>query len=215
MKNAPFYASIQNVEKATKLYKNIPELVATPRSINRDLYVSNKTGTSGYDTKHLETVYEIPANDESIAVLRTAAQKLSGQNDQYDFSLTPAQNKANRILPQKKDRTWNPTPEKIQRLKELTNVIKTELSGVDVPDFYDPVGAIKYLSKEVRSKIIPKKRFSRVFGPIIGELGKLSRASRLERLINEMFIKTSSETSPRRKALRKFLILNAMNAATN
>ena len=69
--------------------------------------------------------------------------------------------------------------------------------------------------KRYQPKIIPKKRFSRVFGPIIGELGKLSRASRLERLINEMFIKTSSETSSRRKALRKFLILNAMNAATN
>jgi len=215
LKNAPFYASIQNAEKATKLYKNIPELVATTRSINRDLYVSNKTGTSGYDEEHLELVYEIPANEESIAVLRSAAQKLSGKNNQYDFSLTPSQNKANRILPEKKDRTWNPTPEKIQRLKELTDIVKTELSGVDVPDFYDPVGAIKYLTKEVRSKIIPKKRFSRVFGPIIGELGKLSRASRLERLINEMFIKTSSETSSRRKALRKFLILNAMNAATN
>ncbi|MAG27001.1 hypothetical protein CMI47_15795 [Candidatus Pacearchaeota archaeon] len=212
MRNAPYYANIQNEQKAIKLYQHIPELVATERSLGQGLEVAN---VETHGSRQLyESVYEVPANDESIAILRTAAERISGQGPQYDFSLTPLQNRANKETPKKK-MTWSPTPEKIERLKELTGAIKLELEGVDVPELYDPVGAIKYLTKEVRSKIIPKKRFSRVFGPIIGELGKLSRASRLERLINEMFIKTSSETSPRRKALRKFLILNAMNAATN
>ena len=210
LKNAPFYASIQNAEKATKLYKNIPELVATSRSIDKDLYVSNKTGTAGYDEKHLEIVYEIPANDESIAVLRTAAQKLSGQNDQYDFSLTPAQNKANRT-PVKKDSTWNPTPEKIEKLKELSGVVQAELSGIDVPDFYDPVSIMRYLNSEIKTKIVPKKRFNSTFGPIMRELGKLSRASRLLLLMNEMIVKTSSHNFDRKRELRKLSFLRIIN----
>jgi len=210
LKNAPFYASIQNVEKATKLYKNIPELVATSRSIDKDLYVSNKIGTAGYDEKHLETVYEVPANDESIAVLRSAAQKLSGQNDQYDFSLTPAQNKTN-IAPVKKDSTWNPTPEKIEKLKELSGVVQAELSGIDVPDFYDPVSIMRYLNSEIKTKIVPKKRFNSTFGPIMRELGKLSRASRLLLLMNEMIVKTSSHNFDRKRELRKLSFLRIIN----
>ena len=206
IKNAPFYASIQNKEKAKKLYKTIPELVATERSMSKPLRVVSEEPYT-----HYEEAYEIPATDESIAILRSEAERVTGKGAAYDFSLTPAQNKAKRVI-HKKDRSWNPTPEKIEKLKELTNFIKIELGGVDVPEFYDPVSAIKYLSKDIRSKIVPKKRFHRIFGPIIGEPGKLSRASRLKRLIDEMFIKTSSTISDRRKALRKFLIFNVMSA---
>ena len=239
IKNAPYYAAIQSKEKADKLYKAIPELVATERSTSKSITISNNItdnapeeswdddlddhweegeghyGYGGEETRvHYEEVYEIPTSDRSLAILRSAAEKITGRDASYDFSLTPAQNRAKRILP-KKDTTWNPTPEKIEKLKELTNIIKTELSGVEVPDFYDPISALRYLSREVRMKIVPKKRFKRIFGPIMGELGKLSRASRLESLISEMFIKTSSFKIDRKRALRKFLILNAMNIATN
>jgi hypothetical protein len=210
LKNAPFYASISNSSKANRLYKIIPELVATRRSIAGKLFIENSKEDNYSDTTS-EEVYEIPATNESIALLRSEAERVSGKRSGYDFSLTPAQNRVKRTI-LRKERVWNPSPEKIEKLKELTNIIKIELRGVDVPEFYDPVSAIKYLSKDIRSKVVPKKRFNRIFGPIIGELGKLSRASRLKRLVDEMFVKTSSATSDRRKVLRKFLIFKVMSA---
>ena len=74
---------------------------------------------------------------------------------------------------------------------------------------------MKYLTKEVRSKIVPKKRFNIVFGPIIRELGKLSRASRLYRLFDEGFVKTASAEKDRKRSLRSLFLFNTMKLATN
>jgi hypothetical protein len=207
LKNAPFYASIQSSDKARKLYKIIPELVATKRSVEKDVVIS-----SPYDSNS-EAVYEIPATDSSIAILRSEAERLSGKNRLYDFSLTPRQN-AEKIT-NKEKKTWNATPEKIETLKEIIDTIKIELSGVDVPEFYDPVSAIRFLNTKIKGKVVPKKKFNKVFSPMIGELGKLSRASRIMYLVDNMFVKRSFLESNQKRRLRKILILNTMVCTTN
>jgi hypothetical protein len=170
LKNAPNLASIKNKDKARKLYVEIPQLAATEREVR----------ISG------EPCWQIPVSDENISLYeRESKRSVFGSiHSIYDFSLTPNQNKRSRTERRKKDMSWSPTPEKTEKLKDIIMQIKSKFTDVDVPELYSPDEAIKFLNTKIRGKIVPKKRFGREVGPIIGELAILKRSwDRSDRLI--------------------------------
>lgn len=171
-KNAAKYANIKNKDKARKLYETIPGSV----------------GQLIHDYNHNLDMWKIPATEEVLKKLFAMAQEAAGKPDDYDFSLTPAQNeevKQKRLEEKhKKKRQWDATPEKERQLNELEIKIRDMLPGLDIPSFSSPQDALLFLGDEIKGKVISKNKFNQQFGRLMRELGMLSRAAhRKERMI--------------------------------
>jgi len=172
--NAPEYANIGNKNKAKKLYTDIPlALEAEEASIQG------------------EPVWKIPATGETIQKAEAMAQRATGKDKDYNYSLTPKQNieikeKTLREEKKKKRQGWQGTPEKMEQLMEINEQVRALLPEVEVPDFITPQQGLRYLNQEVNGKIINKKRFKKDFGLINRNLGMLSRASRRKNRLIKM-----------------------------
>lgn len=114
--------------------------------------------------------------------LYAMTQEATGKSKDYNFSLTPSQNQEQehkrREEERQKKKQWSATPEKEKKLDDLERKIREMLPMIEVPNFYSPQQALRFLGDEVRGQIVPKKQFNRQFGIIMRDLGILSRAAR-------------------------------------
>ena len=190
LKNAPYYADISNEDKARRLYDEIPNLA---RGV-------------GLKTIKGEECWEVPATDENIAIYEEKARKAVGGNESYDFSLTPSQNTAIRVE-KRKDVGWKPDSDKIKKLDEINLSIKSKLPGVEIPKFFSPIDAIKFLNTQVRGRIFGKGRFNKEFGTIIRDLSTLKKAwDRSDRIVKVSKMHISDSRYGRIKSLN--IIIN-------
>jgi len=160
LKRAAQLANIENEEKAKSLYEDIPlEFSSGSKNIND------------------EECWEIQATDGIKARMMARAREITGRSDNYDFSLTPAQNSRERTRErERKKRTpWAATAEKIERLNQINNELKERFPDINVPEFTNPTDIIRFLNEEIRKKF-NKKQFNAEFNPLIRELSILKRA---------------------------------------
>jgi hypothetical protein len=160
LKRAAQLANIANHEKAKSLYEDIPlEFSSGSKNIND------------------EECWEIQATDGIKARMMARAREITGRSDNYDFSLTPAQNSRERTRERERKRRtpWAATAEKIERLNEINNELKERFPDINVPEFTNPTDIIRFLNEEIRKKI-NKKQFNAEFNPLIRELSILKRA---------------------------------------
>lgn len=171
MQNGAHYGNIQNKKKGEKLYSIIPQLVALPEEVRMGK----------------EPLWKIPANSDSMSKLKAAIKQILNKDDSYEFSLTPQQNqtKKEQISQEKSQKTeWVANPEKVDRLKAINDKIKELVTTIDIPNFYTPQQALKFLNENVRGKAMTNAEFNTKIGPLIRELGLISRAKlRFKRLL--------------------------------
>lgn len=170
--DAPRYAHIKNKDKADRLYIEIPKAL----------------GKKIYDYNYSLDLWKIPATDEILEKLEAMIQEIIGKSKDYDFYLTPAQNKerekAKLEEEQRKKIEWNSTPEKEKELNNIEIKIRNILPELEVPKFFSPQEVLKFLGEEVKGKVLTKKQFNAQFSTIMRDLGLLSRAARRkERMI--------------------------------
>lgn len=169
LKDAPFYANTQNEKKAKYLYEDIPATVAEGEEFIGGTY--DKEG---------HKAWKIKVSDENVKTLRAKIKKLTGKGESYDFSLTPAQNiKKQEEERKSKKNEWEPDPEKIKRLKGITESLRERFPEKDIPEFTTPQQVLRFLGQDIK-KDIGKKKFNQEFGRMSGELGTLIRAWNIE-----------------------------------
>jgi hypothetical protein len=177
-------AHIENKEKAAKLYRDIPMLVATEKA---EIRIS--TSWYGELDEVAEPIWKIPANDSVIEKMREEIKKSTGKGPEYDFSRTPKQNadiaKALRERLKMDTRSkWNAAEENVTKLEsvkqELISRLETDekdFSLVDIERLSTPTEVLIYLGK-IRQQY-GRGEFKKKFGLINRSLGMLSRAAKI------------------------------------
>jgi hypothetical protein len=173
-RNAPYYADISNKEKAAKLYEEIPQLIPGTKTEG----VAHIFPDGSFSKK--EECWKIKASNENILIYENKARSLLGRGPEYNFALTPEQNRRIKTDDRKKKIDWKPDSDKIDALKRIIKEIKEKLPGVDVPSMHSPTDIIIFLNTKVRGKVVPNKPFKKDFGPIIKELAILKHSWILE-----------------------------------
>tara|TARA_B100001094_G_scaffold241771_1_gene237704 strand:- start:5370 stop:10733 length:5364 start_codon:yes stop_codon:yes gene_type:complete len=183
LKDAARLADIKNLDKAKKLYEDIPLEVASGTRVIRD-----------------NLCWEIEATQESISRLMSRAREVTGKDSKYDFSLSPAQNAELRVRDRERRRKapWVASAEKIQKLKEINLFVKDRFPEINVPSFTNPTDAIRFLNEEIKKKMT-KSQFKREFSSVVRDLAILKRS--WERTIGMIKFARLSKEKTRFKSL--------------
>jgi hypothetical protein len=165
-------SNILNKEKADFLYREIPEFlggtIITFENGGDDLY------------------WKISATKENMDKIK---EKI-GEDKNYDFSLTPEQNKKvadkAREKAKQEERDWKPSEEKSNKLINIIGEIKEKLPGQEIPTLNTPIDVMKFLNEDVKGKMMTKTKFFGEFSKIMQELGKISRAYLLQQYLKKI-----------------------------